>query len=61
MDAGPLDIFHLLFRSSMALENAVDFGSSLRSGRPITYMTSASSAAICRELSGSAAQKAPVL
>ena len=45
----------------MALENAVDFGSSLRSGRPITYMTSASSAAICRELSGSAAQKAPVL
>lgn len=61
LDAGPLDIFHLLFRSSMALENAVDLGSSLRSGRPITYMTSASSAAIWRELSGSAAQKAPVL
>lgn len=47
--------------SSSVRRKAADLGRSFNSGRPMIYMTSASSPAICRAFSGRAVQKAPVL
>ena len=46
---------------SAARRKAAERGRSFRSGRPMTYITTASSAAICTALRARADQKAPVL
>ena len=46
---------------SAARRKAAERGRSFRSGRPMTYITTASSAAICAALRARADQKAPVL